>query len=167
MGFETHVPKHPKRYLDRALEKHKRHLALVPDKLKPLFRATFKAGIRVGVLKRVLATTRPVVKERFMAMPTDRDAYNVVCHTLGLPYDSSLVAVCDTLAKITSKRRYKLLSDDDGHHYLVPVENEEKFNEWVDSFNEEEGDPDGYEKLDAESLGCSPTCVSFTCPKVD
>jgi hypothetical protein len=57
MGFETHVPKHPKRYLDRALEKHKRHLELVPDKLKPLFRATFKAGIRVGVLKRVLATT--------------------------------------------------------------------------------------------------------------
>jgi len=57
MGFETHVPKQPKRYLDRAIEKHKRHLTLVPDALKPLFRATFKAGIRVGVLKHLLATT--------------------------------------------------------------------------------------------------------------
>ena len=57
MGFETHVPKQPKRYLDRAIEKHKSHLTQVPDKLKPLFRATFKAGIRVGVLKHLLATT--------------------------------------------------------------------------------------------------------------
>lgn len=65
-------------------------------------------------------------------------------------------------------RRYKLLSDNDGHHYLVPAENEDAFNKWVDSFNEdEEGDPDGYEKLGAESLGCSPTCVSFIDPKVD
>jgi len=69
---------------------------------------------------------------------------------------------------MTGPQRYKLLSDNDGHHYLVPVENEEKINKWVDSFNdEEESDPDGYEKLDAQSLGCSPTCVSFTDPKVD
>jgi hypothetical protein len=65
-------------------------------------------------------------------------------------------------------QRYKLLSDDDGHYYLVPVEQEEAFNEWVASFNEdEEGDPDGYAKLGAQSLGCSPTCVSFTDPKID
>jgi hypothetical protein len=56
MGFETHTPKHPKRYLERAIEKHKRHLTTVPDKLKPLFRATFKAGTRVGILKHILAT---------------------------------------------------------------------------------------------------------------
>src|SRR5580698_3902778 len=55
--------------------------------------------------------------------------------------------------------RYKLLSDNDGHHYLVPAEKEEEFNEWVDSFDDEESTarPDGYEKLGAESLGCSPT----------
>ncbi len=64
-----------------------------------------------------------------------------------------------------SKQRYKLLSDDSGHHYLVPTEKEEDFNVWVDSCNED-GDPDGYEELGAISLGCSPTCVSFTDPLV-
>jgi len=68
----------------------------------------------------------------------------------------------------STQQRYKLLSDNDDHHYLVPMENENAFNMWVDSFNEDdEGDPGGYEKLGAESLGCSPTCMSFTDPKVD
>jgi hypothetical protein len=61
-------------------------------------------------------------------------------------------------------KRFRLLSDDDGHYYLVPAEKEEEFNIWVDSFNDEEGDPDGYEELGAVSLGCSPTYVSFTDP---
>ena len=77
-------------------------------------------------------------------------------------------------ATTAAKQRYRLLSDNDGHYYLVPVdylvpvESENAFNEWVDSFNEdEESDPDGYVKLGAQSLGCSPPCVSFVDPKVD
>jgi hypothetical protein len=66
-----------------------------------------------------------------------------------------------------AKQRYRLLSDDDGHYYLVPTEKEDEFNAWVNSFNDdEEGDPSGYEELGAVSLGCSPTCVSFTDPIV-
>jgi len=63
--------------------------------------------------------------------------------------------------------RFRLIPDNDGHWYLVPANKEEEFNTWVDSFNEEnEGDPNGYEKLGAISLGCSPTCVTFLDPLV-
>lgn len=68
---------------------------------------------------------------------------------------------------MTKTKRWRLLSDDDGHYYLVPDEQQDAFDAWVDSFNEEEeADPDGYEKLGAISLGYSPTCVSFTDPLV-
>lgn len=73
-------------------------------------------------------------------------------------------------------KRWMLLSDDDGHHYLVPAESEDAFNEWVDSFrrydesdgntDEDYPDPDGYSALGAISLGCSPTCVTFTDPEI-
>src|ERR1035438_6447906 len=83
------------------------------------------------------------------------------CDCYGKPINDSVNRLCEA-------QRYRLLSDNVGHHYLVPSEKEDDFNAWVDSFNEEdEGDPDGYEKLGAESLGCSPTCVSFTDPKTD
>lgn len=84
---------------------------------------------------------------------------------------SALRALGDTLDLPGAPRRWRLLSDDDGHYYLVPAEREEEdFNLWVDSFNEDEngeGDPDGFAKLGAKSLGCSPTCVSSTDPRVD
>ena len=65
-------------------------------------------------------------------------------------------------------QRWRLMSDNDGHDYLVPVGKEVDFDNWVDSFNgEDQGDPDGYLRLGCQSLGCCPTRLTFTDPRID
>lgn len=34
-------------------------------------------------------------------------------------------------------QRFRFASDDDGHHYLIPAQDLEQFNEWVLSFEED------------------------------
>ena len=52
-------------------------------------------------------------------------------------------------------QRFRLVSDDDGHHYIIPADNEEMWNEWVCR-----GEP--YELPDcAYSIGGSPTHITF------
>jgi len=48
--------------------------------------------------------------------------------------------------KVKAPQRYRIMGDDSGHDYYVPVELEEKFEEWANSF--EEGTEDEYEGPD-------------------
>jgi len=59
--------------------------------------------------------------------------------------------------------RYKFLSDDDGHTYLVPVEKIEAFEKWLAAGPYWEN----YTGEEFESLGRSLNCFSFTDPQED
>ena len=67
---------------------------------------------------------------------------------------------------LAQAQRWRLLSDDDGYDYLVPAEKEKEFDAWLREAYDG-GDPEGYLRFGCVSLGCSPTCLSFTDPKVD
>jgi hypothetical protein len=60
-------------------------------------------------------------------------------------------------------KRYCLVKDDDGHTYLVPVEEKELFDELLDSG--EDGEDDFITHFDPMRLGCHPSCLTFTDPK--
>jgi hypothetical protein len=66
--------------------------------------------------------------------------------------------------KRVSTQRYKLLKDDDGHAYIIPVEKEEEFEKWVRATTDNED----YEGPSFEHLviGGSPSLVTFTDPQV-
>jgi hypothetical protein len=64
--------------------------------------------------------------------------------------------------KIPSKR-WCLVSDDDGHSYVIPAESRDEFEKWVEATsNDEEFEGEDFEKY---SLGGNPECVTFTDPK--
>jgi hypothetical protein len=62
----------------------------------------------------------------------------------------------------TPDQRYVILSDESGHDYFVPVGQEEKFEEWVQSF--EEGTEDDYEGPEFDSNRIDGR-FTFTDPK--
>ena len=66
-------------------------------------------------------------------------------------------------ARIRRTMRYFLASDNDGHWYVIAEEHRREWEEWleIDSDNEQAWTPPPY----ARSLGCSPTCVTFTDPR--
>lgn len=66
-------------------------------------------------------------------------------------------------------QRYYLDSDDDGHHYVVPVNLREAFAQWIESWADYDYAPGTSEPQMPEgviSLGCSPTCVTFENPRI-
>jgi len=61
-------------------------------------------------------------------------------------------------------QRYRLLSDDDGHDYLIPVGQEELFYQWIEALeNYEETELN----FDDVRLNGAPSRLSFTDPKED
>jgi len=61
-------------------------------------------------------------------------------------------------------QRYRLLSDDDGHDYLIPVGQEELFYQWMEALeNYEETELD----FEDARLNGVPARLSFTDPKED
>jgi hypothetical protein len=52
---------------------------------------------------------------------------------------------------------YILVSDDSGHHYVIPNGREEHWNAWIGSTQWEDGEIPAY----AEAIGGSPTRVVF------
>jgi hypothetical protein len=53
---------------------------------------------------------------------------------------------------------FVLESDDDGHHYVIPVSKQDDWNDWVGSHAAQDGIVPDY----AEAVGGSPTRVHFT-----
>lgn len=65
------------------------------------------------------------------------------------------------------EKRWRFVTDDDGHWYLIPVELEEEFNKLLS-----EGEDDCYTEFnnkfyDNYSIGCHPSCFTFENPKED
>lgn len=60
-------------------------------------------------------------------------------------------------------KRFRLLSDDDGHEYLVEVGKEEKFQEWLDAAPYWEN----YTGEEFESIGSHFSTYSFCDPRRD
>jgi hypothetical protein len=60
-------------------------------------------------------------------------------------------------------RRYFLASDDDGHWYVIDAARRDEWDDWreIDSEDERAWTPPPF----AKSLGCSPSCVTFTDPR--
>jgi len=52
---------------------------------------------------------------------------------------------------MANEQRYLLLGDDSGHHYFVPVGLENIFEEWVESFSDEQADGFKYNGPDFEA----------------
>jgi hypothetical protein len=66
-------------------------------------------------------------------------------------------------------KRWRFVSDDDGHDYLIPAELEKQFNHWVDSadpFDEDAAEYDGPD-FNEFRTGMSPNSYTFTDPKED
>lgn len=63
------------------------------------------------------------------------------------------------------QQRFKLLSDDDGHQYLIPVEDESNFEHWLESIYENKN----YKGKSFEDcrLHRSFTAYSFIDPQVE
>lgn len=68
--------------------------------------------------------------------------------------------------KATSEpQRFRLLSDDDGHDYIIPVGEEKQFEAWVAATsNDEEYEGKSYED---KAIGGAPSLISFTDPRID
>jgi hypothetical protein len=66
--------------------------------------------------------------------------------------------------RMQPEQRYFLMSDNDGHWYVVKEQYRKQWEEWLDLDSEDERawTPPGF----AMSLGCSPTCVTFTDPQL-
>lgn len=58
--------------------------------------------------------------------------------------------------------RFRFMSDDDGHWYLIPVELEKEFTELLDSGEYDKFNDKFYENY---SIGCHPNCFTFENPK--
>lgn len=64
------------------------------------------------------------------------------------------------------QKRYRFVSDDDGHDYLIEVGKEDAFDKWLDAVSS--GDPEFEgEEFDDDAIGCNPSCYSFADPRSD
>lgn len=64
--------------------------------------------------------------------------------------------------KSKAQQRMCFVKDDDGHTYLIQVDQRAAFETWM------EAGPywEGYEGPEFESIGCSTSCYSFVDPQV-
>lgn len=78
-----------------------------------------------------------------------------------------------------SEQRFRFVSDDDGHDYLIPAEKKEQFDKWLEhqsklwggshsdeEFKALEAEYDG-EDFNTYGIGRSPEGYTFTDPKED
>lgn len=64
--------------------------------------------------------------------------------------------------------RYRLVSDNSEHHYIIPSDKEEEFDWWVEITESDEDDyDDPVEEFDKYRLSGSPRRVTFTDPRED
>jgi len=61
-------------------------------------------------------------------------------------------------------KRFRLLSDDDGHHYLIPVGKEGEFEAWLQEIADEDYSSKGFDDC---RISGSPELLTFTDPKED
>lgn len=67
----------------------------------------------------------------------------------------------------SSDVRYKMKSDDDGHDFIVPVDQEKAFDKWLESVYDESLEEELPMPDRVISIGGSPTKVTFTHPIID
>ena len=67
--------------------------------------------------------------------------------------------------KMKTSKRYRILSDDDGHDYLILVGEENQFQEWLDAGPYWEG-YDGKD-YDGARINGAPSRITFVDPKED
>lgn len=67
--------------------------------------------------------------------------------------------------KAENEKRFRLVSDDDGHDYVIPADTINEFYSWVRYFAENDSD-NGHKHLGGDfsqyRLGCAPSCYTFT-----
>jgi hypothetical protein len=63
-----------------------------------------------------------------------------------------------TIATGTPERPLTIVKDNDGHTYIIPADEEERFWEWV-HWMEDEDEIAAWEGHVYESIGCSPSCL--------
>lgn len=66
---------------------------------------------------------------------------------------------------MSNQQRYRVMSDDSGHEYFVPVEQEDLFQAWVESFDDE-AEENGYVGPDFGENRIDG-CFTFTDPSND
>lgn len=69
------------------------------------------------------------------------------------------------LEAAADKPRFKMVSDDDGHRYVVPVEKVEEFGRWVEAGPYWEGWQG--EDFNDYAIGGAPSLVTFESPRTD
>lgn len=63
-----------------------------------------------------------------------------------------------------TQQRYRLVSDNDGHWYLIKIKEEAEFDQWVAATcNDEETEFN----FDDDRISGSPSMITFTDPKED
>lgn len=62
-------------------------------------------------------------------------------------------------------KRYKILSDNDGHDYIIAVEDEKDFYLWVDTFDLDDSDESDYNGKGFEDRMMTTYNLTFTDPK--
>lgn len=81
------------------------------------------------------------------------------------------IEYCEQHERLEAAPRYCLVSDDDGHWYVVPAGKLEEWHTFIDAFyrwNEHEGvDPEPRQPDWVRELGCSPELLTFERPEVD
>ena len=75
------------------------------------------------------------------------------------------MAMKKSVEKILQGNRYRLISDDDGHWYVIKASEVNAFNEWVNAMNECEEIPDV--DFEPDRLSGSPSNVTFLDPQRD
>lgn len=86
-------------------------------------------------------------------------------HTSTEDVRNCIAGTCKCDARAASLRRWRFVRDDDGHDYMIPADEQDEFQRWLDAGPYWEG----YEGEDfnARRIGGSPSLYSFTDPKVN
>lgn len=66
---------------------------------------------------------------------------------------------------LTKEPRFRFVSDDDGHDYLIPADKESAFDEWME-YSDVSDEWSGEDFTDCR-IDYSMNCYTFTNPKLD